>query len=384
LDEKSPEKINWFQLGWNYERVRQCEKAVEMYLQHAKEEPKSFVFFKLGHCYEHFLNDCPKAIVWYTKAALQDHMYAQFRLALCFDFGRGTEKNPKKAFEWYTKAALQGHCVAEHHLGICYFDGEGVTKDPSLAFTWMQKSCDHDYIPASRLLGTFYEDGIGVAKDEKKAFDLYTSAAQRNDKNAQYVLGKRFQTGKCTAKQDFKQCFDWYEKAANNNHSHSKYELAFCYDHGRGVAKNHEKAHEWYTRYFQQDKVLIDFDDLYFWMNDTNRTNDPLTVVNFLTELISFHRNHPENKSRLEQVLKDYDTRHKSRILKFTIKEKEQYELNQTNKELKSVLIPEIASLVMLFTFDEEKHTKEVLDLFLPENILQIASTIVFSYVFDT
>ena len=57
------------------------------------------------------------------KAAEQGYAKAQFGLGICYDFGKGVEKNPTEAVKWYRKAAEQGYAQAQCNLGGCYANG---------------------------------------------------------------------------------------------------------------------------------------------------------------------------------------------------------------------------------------------------------------------
>lgn len=51
------------------------------------------------------LSDFTNAVVWYRKAADQNHIPAQLSLAGCLVAGRGVEKNPTAAAQWLRRAA---------------------------------------------------------------------------------------------------------------------------------------------------------------------------------------------------------------------------------------------------------------------------------------
>ena len=51
------------------------------------------------------LSDFTNAVIWYVKAAEQNHVPAQLSLAGCLLSGRGVEKNPAAASQWLRRAA---------------------------------------------------------------------------------------------------------------------------------------------------------------------------------------------------------------------------------------------------------------------------------------
>ena len=69
--------------------------------------------------------DKQKAFYWYTKAAEQGYLYAQYNLAnMYYEKGNGTKQDKQKAFYWYTKAAEQGYAEAQYNLAIMYYQGD--------------------------------------------------------------------------------------------------------------------------------------------------------------------------------------------------------------------------------------------------------------------
>ena len=81
-----------------------------------------------------------KAYASFDKAAKQGHATAQYRVGLCYDKGRGVEKDEKKAAEWYRQAAMQGEAAAQCNLGLLYFQGICVEKNLKTAVIWYNKA----------------------------------------------------------------------------------------------------------------------------------------------------------------------------------------------------------------------------------------------------
>ena len=50
--------------------------------------------------------------------------------------GEGVPQDYKEAVKWYTKAAEQGDVDAQYNLGLMYYNGEGVPKDLVQAYAW--------------------------------------------------------------------------------------------------------------------------------------------------------------------------------------------------------------------------------------------------------
>ena len=52
------------------------------------------------------------------------------------DDGKGVSRNHKTAVKWYTLAAEQGDVDAQFNLGVMYYKGEGVPKNFVYAHMW--------------------------------------------------------------------------------------------------------------------------------------------------------------------------------------------------------------------------------------------------------
>jgi uncharacterized protein len=61
-----------------------------------------------------------EAAKWYRLAAEQEVPPAQCNLGLCYETGRGVEKNLREAVRWFCRAARAGDKTAQHHLGVYY------------------------------------------------------------------------------------------------------------------------------------------------------------------------------------------------------------------------------------------------------------------------
>ena len=111
--------------------------------------------YQLALCYElgrGTQKDLTMAAKWYEAAARQGHAQAQCALGTCFYSGQGVEKDFAQAVQWYTKAAEQGDARAQHNLAVCFKNGQGVEQDLEQAMTWYKKSADQGYARAVQAL----------------------------------------------------------------------------------------------------------------------------------------------------------------------------------------------------------------------------------------
>ena len=73
--------------------------------------------------------DSKAAFQWFSKAAQQGNVDAQYNLGVYYYKGLGVKKDIREAVKWFKLAAQQNNSDAQNHMGICYADGSGVEKD---------------------------------------------------------------------------------------------------------------------------------------------------------------------------------------------------------------------------------------------------------------
>ena len=164
-------------------------EAVKWFTKAAEQENVK-AEYNLGNCYYYGYGvqykDYGEAVKWYTKAAEQGNAEAQNSLGYYYEID---ELNPKKAVEWYTKAAEQGLPIAQCNLGICYEYGKWVEKNLEEAVKWYTKAANQEYAQAQYLLGKAYDKGEGVAKNDSEAMKWYLKAVKNNYPQAAYYYG---------------------------------------------------------------------------------------------------------------------------------------------------------------------------------------------------
>lgn len=113
-------------------------------------------------------------------AATQGNSSAQYNLGICYQYGRGTQKDETEAFSWYTKAANDGHVSSQLKLGDMYLSGEGTGKDETEALNWYKKAADQNNARAQYELGVMYFNGQGTAKNTDTAKAWWKKAAEQD------------------------------------------------------------------------------------------------------------------------------------------------------------------------------------------------------------
>ena len=99
---------------------------------------------------EKSLNDEIQALI---KAANNNELDAQVKLAEMYRKGKGVDRDLITAAQWYEKAALEGDAEAQFNLGDMYKQGVGVEKNNALAIKWLRKAANQGHKAAKRSLG---------------------------------------------------------------------------------------------------------------------------------------------------------------------------------------------------------------------------------------
>ncbi len=224
-----------------------------------------------------------QAAIWYKKAAIKNHRYAQAHLGKTY-LVSGPLQDFQQARHWFEKAATNDNAEAQYYLGNILFYGLGTRFQPSNARKWYKKAARQQFVAAYYQLGLSYELGMGALKRSNKAKRWYLKAkragyplaikalqrikekqhktlsqlgfpkepdlvqdilwANEGDISAQYRLGLAYKQGS-SLKRNYITAKNWLEKAAMGGNKNAQYELALLYQKGDGVEKNIFEAMIW-------------------------------------------------------------------------------------------------------------------------------------------
>lgn len=90
-------------------------------------------------------------------------------------------------------------------------------------------------------LAHLYMTGEAVPANHVESIMWARKAAERDEPNAQNLLGSAYETGKGVEK-SYQAAFEWYQKAANQGLPLAQFNLAILYINGTGTEKNYDKA----------------------------------------------------------------------------------------------------------------------------------------------
>lgn len=169
-----------------------------------------------------------------------------------------TERYEQLAFEW---------CVRNRHvedpelwfdLAACYLRGIAVEPDVEQSMHWLKKSAEHGHELAQNQLGRMYETGRGSARDDAMAAYWYSRAAEQGNAWALAELGAMHMKGR-GVEQDYEQAVKRFRKAAEHGNVAAQCFLAWLYRDGRGVEQSYEKSAFWFRKAAEQGDNLAQY-----------------------------------------------------------------------------------------------------------------------------
>lgn len=179
-----------------------------------------------------------------------------FQKGADYDFARnGVKQDDVKAFEYYLKAARNGHAIAQYNVGVCYNFGKGVEKNYNLSLMWYHRAAEQGCVWAFHNLGYCYEAGLGVTQDYVEALKWYNMAAEKGYTSSICNIGNFYRHGR-SVDQDHAEALKWYRRAAIQGVPEAQYNVGMCYENGEGVNKVIYEAIEWYSKAAKQGHEL--------------------------------------------------------------------------------------------------------------------------------
>lgn len=175
-----------------------------------------------------------KAFLLFAQASERGHPLAQFNLGLCFENGKGVDKDLVQAAECYKNAAAQGQSGAIYNLALFYMEGlGGLPKDQQHSLELLKEAAGNGLCKAQLYLGLYYADESADHCDYYKAIPYLEMAAAKKDPSAEFNLGICYERG-LGIERDMSRAAHFYKAAAEHGHTGAQYNLGVFYEHGLG------------------------------------------------------------------------------------------------------------------------------------------------------
>ena len=125
-------------------------------------------------------------------------------------------------------------------------------KDFETAARHIRAVAERNDAEAQCLLGVFYAEGKGVEQDYAEAVKWFRKAA-KDSKYRKGISGAKCRLGDCYAEglgveQDYDKALTWYRRAARQGNHIAQRRLGDCYAEGHGVERDLDEAAKWYRK----------------------------------------------------------------------------------------------------------------------------------------
>ncbi len=242
---------------------------------------------------KHVAQDYAQAYEWWKRASLKSDVRAIANLGMCYQLGRGVERDSADAVRLYEKSIKDGNSALLSQrtenaarsafdamlAGDCHENGIGVSKDYVKAAGLYAQAAARGSVVGMRQAGMCYLN----AKDNAKALQYFEKAASKGDLPSEYWAGKML-LGGMNVPPNKQQAVVYLLKAAEGGMAAAQTEMGTLYAEGNGVTKNLAQAAEWHRKSAVQGNprgmwnygnalkdgagVAKDYDQALFWMSE--------------------------------------------------------------------------------------------------------------------
>jgi uncharacterized protein len=206
-----------------------------------------------------------EAFRWFQEASKQGSTEATAWLGSLYLLGNGVAKDPVRASALLQQAVDKNEPVGLRFMGLRYEMGIGAVPDYPKAVDFYSRAVALGDPQANVRLGRMYLQGKGVARTPDKAFDLFTAGSRLGDSWAQLNLGEMYQSGfqpgtaavndakgqsrsSSVGQPDFEKAIELYTASAASGNRIAAYLLGRIYENGNGTARNDKLAFDYYKQ----------------------------------------------------------------------------------------------------------------------------------------
>ncbi|EID83930.1 hypothetical protein MSI_26720 [Treponema sp. JC4] len=205
--------------------------------------------------------DLEKSFELFQKAAEQGDTDSQYQVAEFYYYEAGLkDSSRKKKMQQFCETkrnewgfVLYDSLIDDYNCDdICLENNKTWKQNMALAIEWYVKAADSDNADAQFMLGKIYYTGNGCEQDFKRALELLKKASNHNNERASLLLGLLYFEGKEIEK-DFNKSYDYFSKIEDNEFA--QLYLGHLFYDGLGVKQDFAKAKEWYEKAASQGNI---------------------------------------------------------------------------------------------------------------------------------
>ncbi|XP_061858079.1 death ligand signal enhancer isoform X2 [Colius striatus] len=178
------------------------------------------------------------AYTCFKLAADRGYSKAQFNVGLCYEHGRGTEKDLEKAAFYYYHAASSCHPLAQYRYArclLCHRPENEWHRHPK-AVTFLEQAAMAGITEAQACLGVFYMRGL--QPKEKTGLKYLLLAARSGDAQSRYHVGVCYEKG-LGVQQNLAEAMRHYQEAAAAGNRNAAERLRVLEEEAEDVQTKH-------------------------------------------------------------------------------------------------------------------------------------------------
>ncbi|KAM6055095.1 death ligand signal enhancer isoform 2-T2 [Theristicus caerulescens] len=178
------------------------------------------------------------AYTCFKLAADRGYSKAQFNVGLCYEHGRGTEKDLEKAAFYYYQAASSCHPMAQYRYArylLCHRP-ENEWDRHQKAVTFLEQAAMAGITEAQAYLGVFYMRGM--QPKEKRGLKYLLLAAKNGDTQSRYHVGVCYEKG-LGVQQNLAEAMRHYRQSAAAGNRNSQERLRVLEEEMEDVRTKH-------------------------------------------------------------------------------------------------------------------------------------------------
>ncbi|KAE8613939.1 hypothetical protein XENTR_v10007930 [Xenopus tropicalis] len=168
--------------------------------------------------------DYNTAFQFFQQSADSGYSKAQFNTGVCYEQGRGVEKDINKAAAYYLLAGKNGHMQAKYRFARCILQMQSKAKleDIQTAVQMLKEAADAGLKEAQAYLGVLYTKEPYL--DPQTAVRYIWMAAENGDNQSRYYLGVCYEKGYGVPANRL-EALRHYERVAKTGHGAAKQKL---------------------------------------------------------------------------------------------------------------------------------------------------------------
>ncbi|XP_042349901.1 death ligand signal enhancer isoform X2 [Plectropomus leopardus] len=154
-----------------------------------------------------------EAFTCFAAAAKQGYSKAQFNLGVCYEKGRGVNKDKEKALYYYWQAAVGGHKQAQYRYAKLLLTSRAhqSVEELNTAISLLEQAAAAGLTKAQVCLASVFSQE--PVRDGSKSVQYLRMAAERGDDTALLFLGQCFESG-FGVQQNLRTAIEYYKRAA--------------------------------------------------------------------------------------------------------------------------------------------------------------------------